>query len=217
MRFYVEDLQIDSSYASSESLEKNIRQQLLSNSNNNEANYSGYHELIAAMKKEYQTLVGEDEMEQSWELSQSIEVRLNQQGLFSLQSSHYSYTGGAHGNSYVGNQLYRLKDETLLSIDSLLISAKKKEFLGFCESEFRKQQNIGVNESLEAKGFWFENELFFLPENFCYSPEGLSFFYNSYEIAPYAFGIIELKLNHEQIKSFLKEAYLISKNSQPSA
>tara|TARA_R110002050_G_scaffold288277_1_gene440132 strand:+ start:3588 stop:4385 length:798 start_codon:yes stop_codon:yes gene_type:complete len=210
MRFYIEDLKIDTSYASSESLEGQIRSRLLENNLNSEGSYSTYTEMIKQMMEEYRTLNGENEINQSWELSQSVQVVLNANGLFGLQSSHASYTGGAHGNTFVSNQTYRLDNQNLLTLDSLLIPAKKQDFIAICESKFRQEQNLAPTESLEAKGFWFKDDRFYLPEIFSYSPAGLSLFYNSYEIAPYAYGIIEISLSQEEITPFLKGEYLLA-------
>jgi hypothetical protein len=210
MRFYIENLKVDTTYASSESLEGKIRRHLLENNMSSEGNYSTYAEMITQMMEEYRTLNGEEEINQSWELSQSVQVVLNENGLFGLQSSHSSYTGGAHGNTFVSNQTYRLDNQNLLTLDSLLIPAKKQEFIGICESKFRQEQELGPTESLDAKGFWFKEDRFYLPEIFSYSPAGLSLFYNSYEIAPYAYGIIEISLSREEIAPFIRDPYLLA-------
>lgn len=210
MRFYVEDLKLDTAYASSESLEGQIRRRLLENNMSSEVNYRTYAEMIKQMMEEYRTLNGEDEINQSWELSQSLQVVLNENGLFGLQSSHSSYTGGAHGNTFVSNQTYRLDNQNLLTLDSLLIPAKKQEFIRICESKFRQEQDLGPTESLDAKGFWFKEDRFYLPGIFSYSPAGLSLFYNSYEIAPYAYGIIDISLSREEIAPFIRDQYLLA-------
>jgi len=210
MRFHIEDLIIDSSYASSESLEKKIRQRLLANNSNSEGDYRNYADLIDKMKEEYRTLNQENEMAQSWELVQNIAVVLNENGLFGLQSNHFSYTGGAHGNTFIANQTYRLDNANLLSLDSLLIPEEKPTFIALCESKFRQGQEIAAQESLEAHGFWFEKDSFQIPDNFGYSPQGLSLIYNSYEIAPYAFGIIKINLSPAEIAPFIKPEYILS-------
>jgi len=216
MHFLVEDLRIDSAYASSESLETEIRTNLLANNISTEGSYADYGDMINKMIDEYLTLNDEDELDQTWELSQSVKVVLNEQGLFGLQSSHYSYTGGAHGNTLIGNQTYRLDNQTLLSLDSLLIPAQKQQFIAFCESKFRQQQELNKGESLDTHGFWFNDNTFYLPENFSYSTRGLSLFYNSYEIAPYAYGIIEITLSSAEIKPYLKGEYLLLQNESAS-
>lgn len=209
IRFHIEDLKIDSSYASSESLEKKIRQRLLANNNSSQGDYTNYAELISKMKDEYRTLSQENEMTQAWELGQNIKVVLNEGGLFGLQSSHFSYTGGAHGNTFIDNQTYRLDNGELLLLDSLLIPEEKASFIDFCESKFREAQEISAQGSLEANGFWFEKDSFRISDNFSYSRQGLNLIYNSYEIAPYASGIIRVSLSLNEVEPFLKPKYLL--------
>jgi hypothetical protein len=207
MRFYIEDLHIDSSHTSSESLENKIRQNLLTNNITSEGSYRDYRDMISKMKAEYRSLNSENEMNQSWELSQSVEVVLNENGLFGLQSSHYSFTGGAHGNTYLSNQTYRLEDLSILALDSLILPAEKTRFIAFCESEFRRDREITADESLGSHGFWFKKDAFYLPNNFSYSSAGLRLYYNSYEVAPYAYGIIEITLSNTEITPFIKSEY----------
>ena len=207
MRFYIEDLHIEDSYASSESLENKIRENLLRNNVSSEGSYRDYHDMISKMKTEYRFLNSENEMAQSWELSQSIEVVLNENGLFGLQSNHYSFTGGAHGNTYLSNQTYRLEDQSILTIDSLLLPAEKTRFIAFCESRFRNDREITTAENLGSHGFWFKGDTFYLPHNYSYSATGLRLYYNNYEIAPYTYGVIEIALSNAEIAPFIKSRY----------
>lgn len=207
MRFYIEDLHIENSYASSESLENKIRESLLRNNVSSEGSYRDYNDMISKMKAEYRLLNSENEMTQAWELSQSIEVVLNENGLFGLQSSHYSFTGGAHGNTYIFNQTYRLEDQSILGLDSLLLPTEKTRFIAFCESRFRNDREITTAESLGSRGFWFKEDTFYLPHNYSYSATGLRLYYNSYEIAPYAYGVIEIALSNAEIAPFIKSRY----------
>jgi hypothetical protein len=212
MSFYIEDLQIDSSYLSREILENKIRENLLTNNLNSEGFYVDYPDMINKMKAEYLSLESESETDQAWEFSQSVEVVLNQNGLFGLQSSHYTYTGGAHGNTYLAHQTYRLEDQSLLALDSLILPAEKAHFTAYCESAFRKEREIEPTESLGSHGFWFKEDVFYLPTNFRYSPKGLSLYFNNYEIAPYAYGIIEIAISSTEIAPFVKNEYLLQIN-----
>ncbi len=209
MRFNIEGISIDSAYPSSESLEKKIQQRLLSNNSNSEGNYLNYTDLILKMKAEYENLNQEKELAQSWEISQDLEVKLNQNGLFGLQSTHFSYTGGAHGNTFIDNQTYSLDKGTLLALDSLLKLDEKPAFIAFCESKFREEREIGGQESLDAHGFWFEKDSFRISDNYSYSKQGLELIYNSYEIAPYAYGTIKITLSSSEIEPFIKAKYLL--------
>ncbi|MDX1463282.1 MAG: RsiV family protein, partial [Marinirhabdus sp.] len=60
--------------------------------------------------------------------------------------------------------------------------------------KFRKMYDIAQNESINAPGFWFEDDTFYLPETFGISNETITLHYNPYEIAAYATGPVEINL-----------------------
>jgi hypothetical protein len=57
----------------------------------------------------------------------------------------------------------------------------------------------------------FENDQFFLPDNFAIVEEGITFFYNSYEIAPYAMGATELILRYDELKGIMPKNGVLEK------
>jgi hypothetical protein len=101
------------------------------------------------------------------------------------------YEGGAHGN--FGKYCFTIikKDGHKASWDELV--GNKKEFLATAEAEFRKQSGIGENERFYDI-YRFKDNTFHVNNNFLFDSEGVTFFYNPYEIAPYSAGLIELRL-----------------------
>ncbi len=66
---------------------------------------------------------------------------------------------------------------------------------------------VAEGAALKDSGFTFENDLFTLPENFALRDEGLAFYYNPYDVAPYAMGPTEIVLSWEEIKDLLAPPY----------
>jgi len=58
--------------------------------------------------------------------------------------------------------------------------------------------------------YTFENDIFSLSSNFKITPNGLDFFYDNYQIAPYAEGPIDLLIPYQSIKHLLRPNTVIS-------
>ena len=85
------------------------------------------------------------------------------------------------------------------------IISDKQQLTGLAEKKFREMKNMGETDSLKDAGFWFDGNKFALSENFGVTETGLLFFYNPYEIAPWAMGSTELEIPFEEIQTLLKK------------
>jgi hypothetical protein len=84
-----------------------------------------------------------------------------------------------------------------------LIKGNETEFLNIAEAEFKAQSGIKPDEKIREP-YWFKDGKFHLSGNYRFTTEGIVFYYDPYEIAPYSFGVIELKLPYEKIEKLLK-------------
>jgi|SRR5690554_4632336 len=119
----------------------------------------------------------------------------------SLELSQYLFTGGAHG--YGSTSFLNVDPETgeELGFNELFID--HKAFLAFAEGKFREQQKISPQQSINDHGFWFENDIFYLPNSFGFTADSIIFIYNQYDIASYADGPIELKISRKEAAPYL--------------
>ncbi|WP_165805997.1 DUF3298 and DUF4163 domain-containing protein [Marixanthomonas spongiae] len=121
--------------------------------------------------------------------------------LLSVEEQQYTFTGGAHGYGSTTFDNFDPKTGALLQQKDLF--KDWQAFKEFAENEFRKQHNISENESINATGFWFENDTFYVPENIGFTKDNVIIIYNQYDIASYADGPIELEIPMEKAKEFL--------------
>jgi hypothetical protein len=138
---------------------------------------------------------------QSWVIERTGKVLLNKANIFSIDCTDYSFTGGAHPNSYVTFKNFNLQNGNEINLNELIKTEKQNELKQVAESEFRNLKNLKPDDDLGQAGFWFENNQFQLNDNFLITDSSLVFYYNNYEITAYAFGPTELvipfpKLNH---------------------
>lgn len=142
-----------------------------------------------------------------WELQRNARVHYNKNGLLGLTFSEYSYAGGAHGLYVFHFRLVDLPGGKVLSYEDLMVPDYMDNFRYTAEMAFRRQREIPDSASLNAHGYWFENDQFKLTDNFRLDPEGIVFFWNPYDIAPYSEGNEELLLPWETLQPFLNEEF----------
>jgi len=128
----------------------------------------------------------------------------NSKNLLSIRCRNYLYTGGAHGFGSVTYKNFDPKTGTPLYYEDLFedVSAFEK----FAEIKFRKQNEVPATGNINATGFWFDNDAFYLPETFGVSKEFVTLQYNQYEIASYAAGPIVVEVPIADVRDLLKIA-----------
>lgn len=131
----------------------------------------------------------------------SVTQSFSSEKIISLQLQQYSFTGGAHG--YGSTKFINFNPTTGSIISNKSLMKNKKEFTGFVEVIFRKENNIPLNESINSTGFWFDNDKFSLPDTIGFTDTSLIIIYNQYEIASYVDGPIELIIPLEKAKPYL--------------
>ena len=129
-------------------------------------------------------------------------VTYNSKHVLSLQCNNYLYTGGAHGNGATTYLNFDPKTGDLLTYEDIFSNVAVLD--AKAETLFRKEHAIEANESINATGFWFENDTFYLPETIGISKEFITLQYDTYEIAAYAAGPIEIEIPISEVKSLLK-------------
>ncbi len=122
--------------------------------------------------------------------------------LISIQLDYYLFTGGAHG--YGGTNYLNFNTNTGEILTPSTMYANKKEFLNYVENKFREEYQIPKDSSINSTGFWFENDIFYLPENVGFTETEVVLLYNQYEIASYAEGPILLSFPKEEVVEFLE-------------
>lgn len=146
---------------------------------------------------------------QSWFIEKTGDVKLNKGNIFSIDYLEYSFTGGAHPNTYVTFKNFNLSDGEEIKLDEIISEDKQQELTKIGEDEFRKLKDLAMEADLGQAGFWFENNKFYLNDNFLITDSSLVFYYNNYEITAYAFGPTELTIPFSRIKPLIGEKKLL--------
>lgn len=136
-----------------------------------------------------------------YEMEATTSVSYQSAALLSLAIESYSYWGGAHG--YGSTSFLNFNKETGKQLTNDALFKDKKAFLAIAEKKFRAQQDIPADQYINYTGYMFEDDVFALPENIGFQDNEIVLIYNPYEIAAYAEGIIELRIELNEIKDLL--------------
>ena len=128
-----------------------------------------------------------------WDAQVNGEVMCQSPEVISISLSSYLNTGGAHGNLTI----------TFLNFDAKTGKPIKNEDLLSNLDDFKKIAKDYFEDTIENKGVLFNPVSFQLPDNIGFNEEGIILLYNTYEIAPYATGIIEFTISYDEIRFLL--------------
>lgn len=164
---------------------------------------STYEGLLKKFTKMYHQTKKELEIENylNWEFNCQQSVYYQTDRFVNLKLEHYQFTGGAHGYGAVQSIMVDAKTGKRLGYEKLFTEIEAIKNLA--ENKFREQYEIPLGKSLNEYGFFFEKDKFSLPQNIFFAEDKVVLHYNQYEIAPYAFGPIEIILNQKEVAKFL--------------
>lgn len=107
------------------------------------------------------------------------------------------YTGGAHGMYGTECHTYSLRDGFELSLSDLFSEQALARLDTLIREKIAAQYRASTDEELVQAGFFPE---YIAPtENFQITDEGITFFYNPYDIGCYALGAVEVTLTTEEL------------------
>ncbi len=128
---------------------------------------------------------------------------INNTPLFlTLETAIDEYTGGAHGSHLTFYHNIDVQKSKKIALDELFHDDKFVDFVKIAEKQFRKQENISVDYSLE-EDFFFEGGKFTLNDNFGLGKSSLIIYFNEYEIRPYAEGSTQIEIPYTDLISLL--------------
>jgi hypothetical protein len=146
---------------------------------------------------------------QNWFLERKAFVLRSTPNLLSLSFSERSFLGGAHGLATVHYlNLDPVTGERKVLTD-LLKEGTLPDATALAETRFRQVRGVVEGTTLKDAGFTFENDAFVLADNFALRDDGLAFYYNPYDVAPYSMGATEIVLRQDELRGLLKPEYAL--------
>lgn len=138
----------------------------------------------------------------NWEKNVNMDIRHNENNIVSIKFEKYAYTGGAHGISMTEYAVCDLVKNKKLNLNDIFKENAKVEIDNILDAKLRELNGLNELESLREAGFFVDKMEW--SDNFFINSQGIGFFYNVYEIAPYASGTTELFVPFREITALLK-------------
>ncbi len=120
------------------------------------------------------------------------------------------FFGGAHPQYAATFANFNATTGAKIALDDVLVAGYGPRLTRIAENQFRADNGIKPGMTLRDAGYiFFENDTFALNSNFWIGPNGVTFYYNTYEIAPYSMGTTELLLAYRQISDLIRRDGLL--------
>ena len=129
-------------------------------------------------------------------------VQLYDKDLLVYRIDYNEYTGGAHG---IYMATYLNMDLTLmrpLRLDDIFVGDYKDALTDLIWNQLMADNKVTTHEALEDMGYAYNGDI--APtENFYLSKEGITFYYNVYDITPYSMGPVKVTIPFAMMEHLL--------------
>ena len=132
------------------------------------------------------------------------QVQLYSKNLLVYRTRFEEYTGGAHGIYMTSFLNLDLRTLTPIRLKDLFTDNYEEALTDLLWNQLMADNHVATREELEDLGYGSTGDI--VPtENFYIGQEGITFYYNVYDIAPYVMGAIEISLPYEIMSHLLKD------------
>lgn len=134
-----------------------------------------------------------------YEAIMNYTITLNDNCTLSTYYNQYEYTGGAHGMTYRTSDTFALQTGNEINLDAFFINVENykelilKEIIQQAEENYTKDPGIYFPDYKKLIVETFREESFFLTEDY------FNFYFQQYDIAPYAAGIIVFNIPYKDL------------------
>ena len=132
-----------------------------------------------------------------WEVELKGDTVFSTPKVLFYQLDHYAFTGGAHPNTFRSYHAFDVRTGDEIEMKDFI--SDSTALLGLVDKAFRKTEKLSAETDLEEAGYFLVNHKFVLPVAYVFTPEGILFYYNPYEIAAYARGAIQFTIPYNEL------------------
>jgi len=136
-----------------------------------------------------------------WMKAKAVRIQYNEKQILSLEFYDHGYTGGAHGLSLSKFIVLSLNDGHKITLEEIFRPDFRNDLRDILNSQIRDQYDISKNTDLRDAGFWVE--ALDPSDNFYLNKDGIGFYYNQYEVAPFAMGPVDIFIPYHKLKRIM--------------
>lgn len=162
-----------------------------------------------AMDAEVKKMTSEQkQQEDGFTYSAEATTSYSSTDFISLIVDYSSFTGGAHGNSYIKSYNIRLKPFKELALDDVLGGPVDYKILSdLAQIELYKQLKGGDKGMVESGTGPFAKNF----DTFTFDKKGVTFYFDPYQVAPYSEGAPKVTLSYSVLKPLIKSNSAVSR------
>lgn len=116
-----------------------------------------------------------------------------------------THAGGAHPGKLTTIMRFNSDDGTLITLDDVFPLKGQAELQQKLLTKLMQRHGVTTLAQLQELGFLSMSD-FFVSSNFALRPDSIEFFYNEYDIAPYAYGTTTLCLDYDEARELINPA-----------
>lgn len=137
----------------------------------------------------------------------SVSCLWNREQYMTLFSKYTSYTGGAHPNVFCRAYVVDMTDGNPESIEDMLkpYGVTTDALVDYATNKLLAEHGEDLFEYDDAYGYKTDVFRFVQGNQWYFNEKGLVIFANPYEIAAYAYGMIECEISYEELEQGLKK------------
>jgi hypothetical protein len=175
-----------------------------------EGRYKTPEFFIESFLNEYNNAVRDNSagMSATWFIERKIDITFLNDKFICFGFSEFSFLGGAHPNTNLFFSVFDLVSGRKLVPADFFVEGWEDKLTAIAEKNFRATRNLKADEDLSAAGFWFKDGKFILNSNFGLTKDGIVFYYNAYEVAPYAWGSTSVMIPYKDVHGLVKKDFL---------
>lgn len=164
------------------------------------------NDLEPMYKKDEQEPENKESMLSWYSYYKTIEsqVQFYQKDLLVYRTHYDEFTGGAHGvynTTFLNIDLNSLEP---IRLEDLFIPDYKEALTDLLWNQLMADNHVTTHQELEDMGYATTGDLE-PTENFYLNEEGITFYYNIYDITPYVMGPVKISLPYEAVQRILNK------------
>ncbi len=112
------------------------------------------------------------------------------------------YGGGAHPTSTTVILCFNAETGSQITTNELVVDSCRGKLIDKLTEKLMKNVNVNCIDSLRELGYLDMSDMF-ISDNFLLGKDSISFYYNAYDIAPYAYGSTTLSFSYEELDGII--------------
>lgn len=145
----------------------------------------------------------------NYEYAINSELKEGKDSIWNYAVTTFQYTGGAHPNTWARWVNVNATDGKSLSKDGVFVKGSEEKICQLLLPQLLAEANKKLEtdtltclEGLQSAGILLDTDLY-VPDNFLLEKDGVTFLYNTYDIAPYYMGRFQLTVPYQEINAYL--------------